>query len=95
MEPEAGARVYGTVMDLTRAEQQALYATLPASEPEPMLARLLGGDAVIAVLAYNLRVPPEIAASREVVSAYAEKLRGVLAAQGFPPSYIEGIDGRP
>ena len=85
----AGAKSFGMLVALTHAELDALYNApgLEQYRPEAIVAQTLDGSLVPA-LCYNLREAP---APNESNAEYAERLRGVLSALGFPREYIESV----
>jgi hypothetical protein len=88
--PEPRARSYGMLMALTHDDLAKLYAApgLERYRAEPVLARCLEDDAVVAALCYDLPEAPDVS---ERNPDYAAELRAVLAALEFPRSYIESI----
>jgi hypothetical protein len=87
--PRSGGRVHGTLMSLTHAELDRLYAepSVAAYRPEPVSARLADGRS-IAALCFNL---PAVPAGVQSNLEYAAKLRTVAKRLGLPEGYIAGI----
>jgi hypothetical protein len=86
---EPGSSAYGLLMDLPRAEIDALYSGpgLEAYRAEPVVAEGPGGTRISA-LCFNLVTPP---APSEANREYADKLRELARRLGLPPDYIERI----
>ncbi|MGH9534291.1 MAG: gamma-glutamylcyclotransferase family protein [Terriglobales bacterium] len=86
----AGARAYGMLIALTHAELERLYGApgLDHYRPEAVLARLMGDDASVPALCYNLRVEPS---SHEANPDYTAQLQRTLRDLGFPAEYINSI----
>ena len=87
--PSAGGRAFGMLVALTHTELDLLYnaAGLEHYRPEAVVAQTLEGSSVPA-LCYNLCQAP---GPGEGNTEYAERLRGVLSALGFPREYIESV----
>lgn len=87
--PTSGARVHGLLMRLSHAEVEKLYSepSVQAYRPEPVLARVHGGEAV-AALCYNLPEPPS---PDERNAEYASKLRALATHIGLPADYVSSI----
>ena len=87
--PEAGARAYGMLYDLTHEELGKLYGApgLEDYRPEAVEAHLLEGGRQPA-LCYNLLDAP---ARGEANAAYAERLSEALERFGFPADYVAFI----
>jgi len=87
--PSPGARAYGMVISLTRAELEHLYSApgLEAYRPEAVLAHPFEGEAIPA-LCYNLVQAPE---PHERNPEYAMRLKSVLENLGFPVEYVESV----
>ena len=87
--PADGARAYGVIIGVGRADLERLYAApgLELYRPEAVLARTLEGASYPA-LCYNLREAP---AAHERNPDYAVRLQGVLRALGFPSEYIAAV----
>jgi hypothetical protein len=87
--PVAGSKAFGMLMALTHAELELLYNApgLEHYRPEAVVANTLDGASVPA-LCYNLREAPGPGGGN---AEYAQRLRGVLRALGFPSEYIESI----
>jgi len=84
---EPGSSAYGLLMDLARAEIDALYsgAGLEAYRAEPVVAETRDGARIPAVC-FNLVTPPS---PGEANRDYAEKLRELARRLGLPLDYIE------
>jgi hypothetical protein len=87
--PSAGAKAFGMLMALTHTDLDLLYNApgLEQYRPEAVVAQTLGGSSIPA-LCYNLREAP---GPGEGNAEYAERLRSVLGALGFPHEYIESV----
>src|SRR5262245_15373804 len=87
--PEAGARAYGMLFALTRAELDRLYAApgLERYRPEAVVARSLDGLPT-AALWYNLVEAPRL---HERNPEYAAHLQGALRKLAFPPEYVASV----
>ena len=87
--PCANGTVHGVVFSLTHSEVDALYseASVRVYRPEAVSARLADGS-VIAVLCFNLPVPP---ATDERNPQYVAKLRELADRIGLPPGYVSSI----
>jgi hypothetical protein len=87
--PAQGARAYGMLVGMTRAELERLYSGpgLESYRPEAVLVRTLSGESA-AALCYNLLQAPSPA---ERNPEYAQRLQRVLRKLDFPPDYIESI----
>ncbi len=87
--PSAGSKAFGMLTALTHSELVLLYnaAGLEHYRPEAVVAHTLHGSSVPA-LCYNLREAP---GPGEGNAEYAERLKGVLGALGFPREYIESV----
>ena len=83
--PEGGARAYGMVYALTKAELERLYAQpgLEAYRAEPIEVRVFDGSNLTA-MCYNLAAAPE---REETNAEYAARLRDVLTRLGFPQEW--------
>ena len=86
---DPGSSAYGVLMDLPRAEIDALYSGpgLEAYRPEPVVADTPDGGRIPA-LCFNLIAAPS---PGEVDREYAEKLRALARRLGLPPDYVERI----
>ena len=87
--PEAGARAYGMLYDLTHQELGKLYGApgLEDYRPEAVEAHLLEGGSRPA-LCYNLLNAPAPAEANE---AYAKRLSEALERLGFPAEYAASV----
>ena len=87
--PEAGARAYGMLYDLTHQELGKLYGApcLEDYRPEAVEAHLLEGGSRPA-LCYNLLDAPAPAEANE---AYAKRLSEALERLGFPAEYAASV----
>ena len=87
--PEAGARAYGMLYDLTHEELGKLYGApgLEDYRPEAVEAHLLDGGSRPA-LCYNLLYAP---APGEANASYAKRLSEALERLGFPASYVASV----
>lgn len=88
--PQVGARVYGMLISLARADIDRLYSApgLDRYRPEAVLVHPQEGRAVPA-LCYNLQDAPE---SHERNPEYALRLQGVLGKLGFSIAYIDSVE---
>lgn len=86
--PCAGAKVYGVLFSLTRAELEALYSeeSVSAYRPETVSARADG--VVVRALCFNLPAPPPEGERNPV---YASKLRELAGRVGLPRDYVSSI----
>ena len=84
-----GARVYGTLMELSHEEIERLYSepSVSAYRPEAVLCELSDGAGVPA-LCFNLVKPPN---ADEANADYAAKLRELAGRLGLPSDYIKSI----
>jgi Gamma-glutamyl cyclotransferase, AIG2-like len=80
--PGEGARAYGMVYALTKAELERLYARpgLEAYRAEPIEVRVFDGSNLTA-MCYNLAAASEL---EEANAEYVARLRDVLIRLGFP-----------
>ena len=87
--PDRDRSVHGMLMRLTHDELDRLYAepSVAAYRPEPVIAKLAGGQSV-AALSFNLPQAPDAASSNP---EYAAKLTAVARKLGLPESYIRSI----
>lgn len=87
--PSPGARAYGMLVSLTRAELDRLYGTpgLEDYRPETVSAHL-PGDVSVKASCYNLEQAPD---ELDFDPDYARRLKAVLHKLEFPAEYVESI----
>jgi len=87
--PDAQARAYGVVMQLSHDEIERLYAepSVRVYRPEAVVAEF-GDGAHVPALCFNLPVPPQPGEANE---EYARKLRDLARRLGLPADYVNGI----
>ena len=87
--PDPSKSAHGFLMDLSRRELDRLYTepSVTSYRPEIVRARLTSGHS-IAVVCYNLPVPPELT---ERNAEHAAKIRELGRRLGLPAQYMESI----
>lgn len=86
--PEAGARAYGVLMNVTSAEAAKLYSEPSVADyiAESLVVHL-PGDVQVPAVSYNLPAAKLSGANPE----YAAALAKLAAGLGLPDSYVERI----
>lgn len=90
--PDADARVFGRLMDLTASDTAALYAGpgLAGYQPQTVTVDMLHDGLACEAIVYNL---PANQVDSDANLAYARKLRALAIRLNLPRDYVDSVIG--